>query len=144
MAQSTLDTHAPVVNLEATGTEREQAEAIVETIRRADSSLATKADIVELAAATKVDVTNLAAATKAEVTNLAAATKAEVTNLAAATKAEVTELRAELKTRDARTSAQIADLRTEITRGQYRILLAMAGLMVGLMGLLFAALRLTG
>ena len=79
--------------MEATGIVQEQAEAIVETVRRADSSLATKADITTLAVATKAD---------------------------------------------------IAELRTEIARVQYRILLAMAGLMVGLMGLLFAALRLTG
>ena len=68
---------------------REQAEAIVETVHRADSSLATKADIAQLAAATKAD---------------------------------------------------IAELRTEIARGQYRTLLGVAGLL----GLLFAALRLTG
>ena len=100
MAQSTLDTHAAVQAMEAVGIVREQAEAIVETVRRADSGLATKADIAEL--------------------------------------------RAEMKTGDAKTRAEIAELRTEIARVQYRILLAMAGLMVGLMGLLFAALRLTG
>ena len=41
----TLDTHAAVQRFESAGIVREQAEAIVETVRQADSDLATKADL---------------------------------------------------------------------------------------------------
>ena len=41
----TLDTHAAIKRLTATGINAEQAEAIVETVSRADTDLVTKADL---------------------------------------------------------------------------------------------------
>ena len=51
MTSYTLDTHAAVRDLEEAGVERAQAEAIVNTLARADSDLVTKADLrAEIAA----------------------------------------------------------------------------------------------
>ena len=46
----TIDTHEAIRNLEAAGADTKLAEAIVATVSRADSSLATKADIAAVQA----------------------------------------------------------------------------------------------
>lgn len=54
-----LDTHAAVQNLTAAGFAPEQAEAIVATVARSDSELATRADLAALRADFEARITAL-------------------------------------------------------------------------------------
>ena len=71
MGNRTFDTLGTVHDLEATGIERPQAEAIAQAIGRNDEQLATKSDIERLEAqsATKSDIERLEAqsATKSDI-----------------------------------------------------------------------------
>ena len=83
MSNRAFDTLGTVHDLEATGIERPQAEAIAQAIGRNDEQLATKSDIERLEAqsATKSDIERLEAqsATKSDIERLEAqiATKAD-------------------------------------------------------------------
>ena len=100
MSNRTFDTLGTVHDLEATGIERPQAEAIAQAIGCNDEQLATKSDIERLEAqsATKSDIERLEAqlATKSDIERLEAqiATKSDIERLEAqiATKADRAEL----------------------------------------------------
>ena len=56
---TTIDTHAPVRNLEAAGADPKLAEAIVNTVSQVSTELATKADLVALRADSRADLAQL-------------------------------------------------------------------------------------
>ena len=91
MGNRTFDTLGTVHDLEATGIERPQAEAIAQAIGRNDEQLATKSDIERLEAqsATKSDIERLEAqsATKSDLHRLGERLEAQI-----ATKADRAEL----------------------------------------------------
>ena len=100
MSSRRFDTLGTARDLEATGIERGQAEAIAQAIGRDGERLATGDDIERLEAATKSDFEHLEArtASKEDVARLEAATRDNFARLEAqaATKNDLERLRAEL------------------------------------------------
>lgn len=65
-----LDTHRAFEHLRAAGYSKEMAEALLDTLGESRETLATKADLRELARETKADLNTLAQATKADLNTL--------------------------------------------------------------------------
>ena len=79
-----IDTAAAVRELEATGIDHAQAEAIVSVVARAQSDLATKADIVALhaeLAALKSDIGAMLSDVRADVVTAVGEAKIEIANV---------------------------------------------------------------
>ena len=159
VAEAVFDSHRFVKRLTGAGMEEGLAEALAEEhMGRWIRNVATKTDVANIQrdAATKVAVANIHkdlenlrrdAATKADVANI----RKELENLRrdAATKADVANIRKELEStrvmfrkdlenlrRDAATKADVANA---IAAAERRLMLAM----IGVAGVLFAALRLS-
>ena len=128
--------------IEDAGIERTRAEALAGAILEAiHDNVATKVDIRELRGDTK----ELRSELKADIEGLRAETKADIQKLRAETKADIQELSAELKVglHEVRSEmAQMAtNLRAEMALLEHRLLTRLGGLIVVLLGLLFAALH---
>ena len=99
MSSRPFDTLETVRDLEATGIERPQAEAIAQAIGRNGEQLATRTDFerLEARAATKDDIERLGAATRTDIERLEAATRTDFERLEAqaATKKDLERLKAE-------------------------------------------------
>lgn len=87
-----FDTHRAIKTLTAAGFSESKAEAMIDAMGDSHDTLATKADLRELAQATKADLNELAQVTKADLNELAQVTKAGLNELAQATKADLREL----------------------------------------------------
>ena len=98
MSDSALGTLDIARDLEATGMERAQAEAIARAIGRSGERLATKDDLQHLEAATKADFERFGAATKADFDRFEGTMKADFGRFeaTAATKADLANLRADM------------------------------------------------
>jgi len=131
--------------IEDAGIERTRAEALAGAILEAiQDNVATKIDIRELRGETK----ELRAELKADIQELRAELKADIQELRAETKAEIQELRSEvsqlgtsLRAEMATLRADMATLRADMALIEHRLLARLGGLIVVLLGLLFAALH---
>jgi hypothetical protein len=117
--------------IEDAGIERTRAEALAGAILEAiHDNVATKVDIRELRGDTK----ELRSELKADIEGLRAETKADIQQLRSELKADIQEVRSEV--------AQMAtNLRAEMALLEHRLLTRLGGLIVVLLGLLFAALH---
>ncbi len=113
MSSRRFDTLGTARDLEATGIEREQAEAIAQAIGRDGERLATRDDIGRLEATTKGDFARLEATTKGDFARFEATTKDDFARLEART-ASKEDLRA-LESRTA-TKSDLERLRAELYR----------------------------
>jgi len=139
--------------IEDAGIERTRAEALAGAILEAiHDNVATKVDLRELRSELRADIEGLRGETKelrselkADIEGLRAETKADIQKLRAETKADIQELSAELKVglHEVRSEmAQMAtNLRAEMALLEHRLLTRLGGLIVVLLGLLFAALH---
>jgi tRNA U34 5-carboxymethylaminomethyl modifying GTPase MnmE/TrmE len=105
--------------------EQSQAEALADSLDAATREPATKADLAALGAELR-----------AELAEFRAELRAEITQLRAEMRAEIGQLRTEMRGGDTLLSQHIA-AQTD------RVFVRLGGLMIALIGLLFAALRLT-
>ena len=120
--------------IEDAGIERTRAEALAGAILEAiQDNVATKIDIRELRGETK----ELRAELKADIQELRAETKAEIQEL----RSEVSQLGTSLRAEMATLRADMATLRADMALIEHRLLARLGGLIVVLLGLLFAALH---
>ena len=101
------------------------AEALVDALDSTTREPATKADLQELRAELKSDIQELRAELKSDIQEL----RAEL-------KGDIQELRAELK-------LNVLDLRKDLNSVADKLVIRLGGLMFVMLGLFFAALRLT-
>ena len=147
-----LDTHAAIQRLTVAGFPPEQAEAIVSTVARADSTTASKTDL----AVAKSDLENAIARLDARITAVGvasktdlAAVKSDLQNALARLDARITAVAADLENAVARLDARItavaaaskADLESAIGRLEVRLLKWAITLGLAIAGLLFTAIR---
>lgn len=76
-----FDTHRAIKTLKAAGFSEVKAEAMVDAMGDSHDTLATKADLSELAQITKADLNELAQTTKADLRDLARTTASELREL---------------------------------------------------------------
>ena len=131
-----LDTHKAFEHLTAAGYSKEMAEALLDTLGNSQDTLATKADLNELAQMTKADLNELAQMTKADLNELAQTTKADLSELAQTTKADLSELaqttKADLNELAQTTKVELRELELRMTIKVGAMLFAVAGLLVAL------------
>ena len=120
-----LDTHKAFEHLRAAGYSKEMAEALLDTLGNSQDTLATKADLNELAQMTKADLNELAQMTKADLNKLAQATKTDLNELAQTTRADLNKLAQTTK-------ADLRELELRMTIKVGAMLFAVAGLLVAL------------
>jgi ribosomal protein L29 len=135
--------------IEDAGIERIKAEALAGAIFEAiHDNVATKVDIHDL----RSEIAELRSEMKAEIQELRSDTKAEIQELRSEVKAEIQELRSEMRGEIAQVRSEIAQVRSEIAQLgtslraemaqlEHRVLIRLGGLIVVLLGLLFAALH---
>lgn len=145
-----IDTHKAYTALAAGGFTEAQAQTLIETLSESGNSLATKADIADMA--TKADLQTLRAdmqtlelALRADMQALEQATKADMQALAQATKADLRELElrvdARFDTVDARFNSVDAQFESLEQRMMIRLgamLIAAVALIVTIQGVLLA------
>ena len=139
--------------IEDAGIERTKAEALAGAIFDAvHDNVATKVDIKELRAETKADIQELRSDLKADIQELRSELKADIQELRSElkadiqelrgeTKADIQELRAETKGDIQELRSEMALLRADMALLEHRLLTRLGGLIVVLVGLLFAALH---
>ena len=113
MSSRPFDTLETARDLEATGIERPQAEAIAQAIGRNGEQLATRSDFERLEAATRSGFERFEAATRSDFERLEAATRSDFERLEAqaATKSDLERLEAK-----AATKSDLERLRAELYR----------------------------
>ena len=113
MSSRPFDTLETARDLEATGIERPQAEAIAQAIGRNGEQLATRSDFERLEAATRSDFERFEAATRSDFERFEAATRSDFERLEAqaATKSDLERLEAK-----AATKSDLERLRAELYR----------------------------
>ena len=122
MSDSALGTLDIARDLEATGMERAQAEAIARAIGHSGERLATKDDLQHLEAATKADFERFGAATKADFERFEGTTKADFDRFEGTMKADFEHFEATTKAdierieATAATKADLANLRADMYR----------------------------
>ena len=133
----TLDTHAAIQDLVATGLTPEQAEAIVATVATSDASLATKGDLTAATGAVTGDL-------RSEIQLVRTDLQTEIQSVKTELQTEIQSVKTEIQTENKQLRADFGALKAEvkalIAASERRTLLA--GL--ALAGLLFTALRLFG
>jgi hypothetical protein len=143
---TTFDTHRIVKRLVQAGFSDAQAETVTDVVRESRdfdfASLATKADLANLALATKAELANFATkadlanfANKADLANLA--TKADLANLA--TKAELANLATKAEQANFATKADVA---ATVEAAKNDILKWVVGLVLVQGGIVFALMKL--
>ena len=92
-----IDTHKVFESLTDAGFSKAQANALLGAVGESHDTLATKADLQDLAQATKADLQDLAQATKADLQDLAQATKADLQAIKVELQAEIAEVRVDVQ-----------------------------------------------
>ena len=124
MSSRPFDTLETARDLEATGIERPQAEAIAQAIGRNGEQLATRSDFERLEAATRSDFERFEAATRSDFERFEAATRSDFERLEAATRSDFERLEAQAATKSdlerleakAATKSDLERLRAELYR----------------------------
>lgn len=138
-----IDTHKAYTALAAGGFTETQAQTLIETLSESGNSLATKADIADMA--TKADLHALEQATKADLHALEQALRSDMHALEQATKADLRELELRVDARfdavDARFNSVDAQFESLEQRMMIRLgamLIAAVALIVTIQGVLLA------
>lgn len=145
---SMLDTHRTFESLIAAGFSKEMAESLLDLHRESGDTLATKADLRELAQANKTDLSELAQANKTDLSKLAQANRADLQESAQQTKADLNALqqkvealqqamderatKADLAVVVQANKAELRELELRMTVKVGVMLFALAGLLVAL------------
>jgi tRNA U34 5-carboxymethylaminomethyl modifying GTPase MnmE/TrmE len=112
--------------------EQSQAEALADTLDATTREPATRGDLTEV----RGDISELRAELRGDISELRAELRGDISELRAELRGEAGQLRTEMRSGDALLAQQMA-AQTD------KILVRLGGLMIALIGMLFAALRLT-
>ncbi|MDE2815681.1 MAG: hypothetical protein OXM03_06565 [Chloroflexota bacterium] len=127
-----IDTHKVFENLTDAGFNKTQAEALLDAVGESHDTLATKADLQDLAQATKADL-------QTEI----AAVRAEIQALTQETKAEFADVRAEIQTlahavSECATKAELREVELRVRLHLGATMVIVAGLQITILGFLMA------
>jgi pyridoxal biosynthesis lyase PdxS len=124
--------------IEDAGIERTKAEALAGAILEAiHDNVATKIDIRELRSELKADIQELRSELKADIQEL----RGEMARMDTELRSEMAQLGTNLRADMATLRAEMATLRADMALVEHRLLTRLGGLIVVLLGLLFAALH---
>lgn len=131
-----FDTHKAYTALAAGGFTETQAQTLIETLSESGNSLATKADIADMA--TKADLQALEQALRADMQALEQSLRADLQALEQATKADLRELELRVDARFDSVDARLVSLEQRMMIRLGAMLIAAVALIVTIQGVLLA------